>query len=157
MNVIIKIGGRDAIPVRAIPLLTYRETMSADYLAKALAGDEHFYHFEGLKAFGFEGGQARELPEAYWSNVVNTRLEALSAEIRSKEVSHEAGLNKWRSESIKALPAGVFVWRDEFEPRHERRFIHARIQKRSATPWISMNKGGVLRVVDQQLAVHGQR
>lgn len=31
-----------------------------------------------------------------------------------------------------------------------------RIQKRSATPWISMHKSGVLRVIDQQLAVHGQ-
>nr|WP_315425911.1 diguanylate cyclase [uncultured Albidiferax sp.] len=35
-------------------------------------------------------------------------------------------------------------------------FKDGRIQKRSATPWISMNKGGVLRVVDQQLAVHSQ-
>jgi hypothetical protein len=31
-----------------------------------------------------------------------------------------------------------------------------RIQKWSATPWISMNEGGVLGGVDQQLAVHSQ-
>ena len=36
-------------------------------------------------------------------------------------------------------------------------YIYWRIQIRSATPMDSMNEGGVLRTVDQQLSIHGQR
>ena len=36
-------------------------------------------------------------------------------------------------------------------------FYTGRIQIRSATPMDSMNEGGVLRTVDQQLSIHGQR
>ena len=57
MNVIVEIEGREAIPVRAIPLLTYWETMSSDSLAKALAWDDHYYHFEGLQAFSLNDGR----------------------------------------------------------------------------------------------------
>jgi len=36
LNVVVVIEGREAIPVRAIPLLTYWETMSSDALVMAL-------------------------------------------------------------------------------------------------------------------------
>ena len=35
--------------------------------------------------------------------------------------------------------------------------VAGRIQIRSATPVDSMNEGGMLRTVDQQLSVHSQR
>lgn len=136
MKVIVMIGGREAIPVRAIPLLTNWETMSSDYLAKSLAGDEHFYHFEGLKAYRLEEGIVAAVPATYWDNVVCTRLDALSDRIKAKEVSHKAGLNEWRSESLKALPAGVFVWRDEFEPRHIARFRESMSYVKSLHPMV---------------------
>ena len=36
------------------------------------------------------------------------------------------------------------------------RDVTGRIQIRSATPMDSMNEGGMLRTVDQQLSIHGQ-
>lgn len=123
MNVIVMIAGREAIPVRAIPLLTYRETLSADVLTHALAGDEHFFHFNDLKAYCLEDGRPKELPQTYWRNVVHTKLKALSDEIRSREVSHVAGLHEWWRASVEALPSGVFVWREQFEPLYHMRFV----------------------------------
>lgn len=122
MSVIVMIEGREAIPVRAIPLLTYWETMSSDALVMALAGDEHFYHFEGLQAFRLRDRRVIAIPATYWENVALTKLEALSDRIGAVEVSHKAGLDEWRSESLKVLPAGVFVWRDDFEPLHCARY-----------------------------------
>lgn len=123
MNVIVMIAGRGAIPVRAIPLLTYRETLSADVLAHALAGDEHFFYFNNLKAYYLEGGRPKELPQTYWGNIIRTKLKALSDEIGSREVSHDAGLHEWWKASVEALPPGVFVWREQFEPLYHMRFI----------------------------------
>ena len=49
-------------------------------------------------------------------------LKALSDRIGRREITHETGYDEWRPESIRKLPAGVFLWRDEFEGCFWRKF-----------------------------------
>jgi len=122
VNVIVMIEGREAIPVRAIPWLTNWETMSPDAVALALAWDEHFFRFAGLQAHRIEGESIRPIRAIWWENIASHNLNALSDSIRATEITHETGLRAWRRESLEELPAGVFVWKDEFETLHGRRY-----------------------------------
>lgn len=116
MKVTIEIDGRKAIPVRAIPFLTNWATMSPDVVADALAGEAH--HFRGLTSFRIEGPVHKKIPTTWWENFPCRQLKALSDEIKAKQTTHETGYQEWRSRSIPILPAGVFVWQDEYETRH---------------------------------------
>lgn len=123
MNLVVEIDGRAAIPVRAIPLLTNWETMSPDVVAMALAWDDHFYQFKGLCAYSVENGVAGAAIDAtWWENFPCRKLTALSEQIKATEISHEVGYDEWRSKALPVLPAGVFVWKDEFEPRYYIRY-----------------------------------
>jgi hypothetical protein len=116
VKVVVEIEGRNAIPVRAIPFLTSWETMSPDEVVDALAG--YVPAFQGLVAYRLEGTQQKEIPLAWWENFPNRQLKALTEEIKAKETTHETGYQEWRNRSIPILPAGVFVWQDEYETRH---------------------------------------
>lgn len=120
MKVTIEIDGRKAIPVRAIPFLTNWATMSPDVVADALAGEDH--HFRGLTSFRIEGTDQKKISTTWWENFPCRQLKALSAEIKDKETTHETGYQEWRSRSIPVLPAGVFVWQDEFVSCHGNRY-----------------------------------
>ncbi len=123
MNVVISIDGRDAIPVRAIPLLTYWEVLSPDDLAAALTGEDDFNQsFKDLRAYRLSDGASKAIPPDFWANFVVRELAALSERIKHSEVSHEDGYDQWRRESLSKLPAGTFVWRDEFEKCFWRKF-----------------------------------
>ena len=120
MHVITKINGKDALPVRAIPLLTDWQGLSPDGLAKILAGDsDHWPSFDGLTAYRLQiDGSIEAIPPRWWQSWVVRKLNATSDAIKAKQASHETGYQRWRSESLAQLPAGVFVWRDEFETAH---------------------------------------
>lgn len=122
MKVIISIEGREAIPVRAIPLLTDWNVMWPDAVAKALAGDESCFGFEGLCAYRMEGGEAKPIRATWWQSFAVRDLKALSDKIKSDQVTHESGHQMWRKESLAELPAGVFVWKDEYVPLYQGRF-----------------------------------
>ena len=116
MNVVVMIQGREAIPVRAIPLLTDWEVLSPDELAGSLAGDyPHNPSFEKLTAHRSEGSRLKDVKPRWWSNFSVGQLEALSHRIKHKEISHDDGYEQWQRESLPLLPPGVFVWKDEFE------------------------------------------
>ncbi len=122
MNVIVVIDGREAIPVRAIPLLTSWEVMSPDSVARALAGAEFPVGFDGLCAHRVAGSLAKQIRALTWKNFTVRKLNAISDEIKAEQVTHEAGYQKWRKQSLVALPAGVFVWKDEYVPLYEGRY-----------------------------------
>lgn len=105
MNLIVMIAGREAVPVRAIPLLTSWENLSPDEVARALARDEGFENFADLVAYRLESGALRPIADVFWRNMVVREIEALE--------DRELEYPQWRQESIIALPAGSFVWRDE--------------------------------------------
>ena len=121
MSIIILIEGREAIPVRAIPLLTDWARMSPDQVAAALAGDiEHHWEFSGLTACSIEGGDVRSIPNTWWKNFPCRALKAIADRIEHTQISSETGYQDWRRESLGALPAGAFVWKDEYEPTYYR-------------------------------------
>lgn len=124
MQVIIEINDRQALPVRAIPLLTDWHGLSPDGLAQILAGDsDHWPSFDGLTAHRLHSdGSIEAIPPRWWASWVVDELEATSNTIKAKETSRATGRQQWRRESLGQLPAGVFVWRDEFEAAHSNEY-----------------------------------
>lgn len=120
MNILITIDGREAVPVRAIPLLTDWQVLSPDVIANALAGDDDLpSSLDGLSAYRLNpDGSPEKIPPRWWENWVVRKLQAISDEIKGKQITHETGYQQWRCKSLAQLPAGVFVWRDEFETAH---------------------------------------
>ena len=120
MNVVVVIDGREAVPVRAIPLLTDWKVMWPDATAKAL--DEFYFDFEGLRAYRLEDGVPKPLKATWWQEFAVRNLKALSNRIETEQVTHDVGYQKWRKESLAELPAGVFVWKDEYVPMYQGRY-----------------------------------
>lgn len=120
MKLIIQIQGREAIPVRAIPLLTNWRFFTPDVVAQVLAGDKALDGFVvgTLQAFHFQDGAATVFPRDWWERWAARELRACSDTIKSNQPSHEPGYQQWRDESLPMLPAGAFVWKDEFERLH---------------------------------------
>ena len=128
MKLIIQIQGREAVPVRAIPLLTNWKFFTPDLVAQVLAGDKALDGFVvgTLQAFHFQDGAVTAFPKIWWKSWAARELRACSETIKSNQPSHEPGYQQWRDESLPMLPAGAFVWKDEFERLHaqnwDRRF-----------------------------------
>ena len=126
VNVIVVIDGREAIPVRAIPLLTDWDTMGPDSVALAFAWDEHIYRSEGFNAYRIENNIAKSIEARWWKNVLCVQFDALHHELKRQEtsgiLSEQEGLRQWRIASLPLLPEGVFVWKDEFEPLYVIRY-----------------------------------
>lgn len=121
MNIVVKIQGREAIPIRSIPLLTDWEVLSPDVCAKAFAGDEiSAQHFENMPTYQLdENGSYAGISSRWWANWVVRELDACAERTQADGISDEVGYALWRSESIELLPAGTFVWRDEFEAAYQ--------------------------------------
>ncbi len=113
MSVTIEINGREAIPVRAIPFVT-GWTISPDMVASSLAHTDLIAKLRGIAAYHLVGNDqpAPMLPKE-WDGV-EADLRALSETLKAGEVVDFASYPTWRHESILLLPAGVFVWKDEF-------------------------------------------
>lgn len=92
MRVIVLIGGREAIPVRAIPLLTDWETMSPHVVARALAGGKVSVGFPRLQAFRRTGDSERPVSATWWKrNACRKRkLKAVSNSMKGVEVNMTA-------------------------------------------------------------------
>lgn len=117
------IEGREAIAVRAIPLLTYWEVLSPDALAHALTGrDPSSHSFSTLLAHQVSPDGIKSVPQVWWANFMLPQLNAVSERIKQTEVSPEVGYSDWQRESLEKLPAGTFLWRDEFEACFKREF-----------------------------------
>ena len=112
MTISFQINGRATIPVRAIPIAS-KWTFSPDVIAHTFArnNDGHDWRLKGVSAYflNADGGIMRLEADAWEPICIN--LESLSARLPKKA----AGRSEWRNASIDALPAGVFVWLDEFD------------------------------------------
>ena len=113
MDAVITIEDREAIPVRAIPFIT-GWVMSPDNIAASLAHNDLARKFRDLFAYHLtsEGRSARLLPREW--DVVEEKLEILSHQLETNGKVSPQKYAIWRRESIKLLPAGTFVWKDEF-------------------------------------------
>jgi hypothetical protein len=123
-QLVVQIDGRDAIPVRAIPYVTGWK-LSPDEIAQQLAhrAGPQFARLENVAAYHMQAGSpVKMLPKEWDAHVV--QLTAFGARLREKystDTNGSQGYAAWRNGSAELLPAGVFVWRDEFESdfRHD--------------------------------------
>ncbi|MCM8597293.1 MAG: hypothetical protein NFW04_01335 [Candidatus Accumulibacter sp.] len=125
MNVVVFINSREAIPVRALPLVAPVPYGVRD-LVEGLMCCDRDNAMHGLAAYQWSPGvkQPAEVLPVQWQRV-HIRLLGLAASIKREEsaerVSPDEGLDRWSRESINILPAGVFVWKDDFEDARKRR------------------------------------
>jgi hypothetical protein len=118
MEVLQIIQGREAVPVRAIPFLTGWEEMPPDKVAEALAGINHYGHFEGFTAYKLRtDGSIKKTFSQEWRIVV-ADLAVIDITLKDTQTSVGTGRDLWRKQSISTLPAGVFVWRDELAKQY---------------------------------------
>lgn len=116
MNVIVEFDGREAIPVRAIPLVSNWHFMPPIVLAHVLGdtGGSTVSMFGDLVSYNFESGVARPISKDWWTQFPLKRLQALL------EASDGVARSQWEEQSLKVLPPGVFVWKDEYQELHDR-------------------------------------
>lgn len=122
MNVVILIQGREAIPVRAIPLLTNWRFMSPDIVAHVLGGTggSNVSVFGDLQAHALVGGRLKTVPKDWWVQNPLLELNALSKKIKAAEQIDEVGYSAWKKQSLNELPAGMFVWKDDYQVLHDK-------------------------------------
>jgi len=103
VNVLIQIKGREAIPVRAIPLLTNWTVLAPDDLAEKLSQGS-------MRSYLLDGNDVSGIQADFWSDI-EVALESLSDTMKAKQCEY----SEWQVCAVKKLPKVAFVWRDEFE------------------------------------------
>lgn len=119
MQVVITIDGRKALPVRALPFVAGRRPngvsqLSPDEVARIAAAQDGFHHADPFSTCVITDGVPQQVPSSQWGQFV-IRLEALSARLKREQRSDIEGYADWSDEAVRLLPAGVFVWLDEFQ------------------------------------------
>ncbi len=96
--------------------------MSPDEVATALAWDGIFWARHKLQAFRKEDGCTRPIQHIWWKNFCKKNLHALTDDLKAKEITFATGYRDWQRASLVGLPAGSFVWKDEYERIYGRAF-----------------------------------
>lgn len=122
MNLIIQVQDREAVPVRALALLTNWRFMSPDIVAHVIGGTggSNASLFGDLESHRVENGQVQPINKDWWVQFPLKELQALSKKIKETESIDEVGYSEWRKLSLKELPAGVFVWKDDYQKLHDK-------------------------------------
>jgi hypothetical protein len=117
MNVVVLIKGREAVPVRALPLLSNWRFMSVGDVVHLLGGTNarNVNLLGDLQSNHIVDGNVEPIVKDWWVQSPLWELRALS---ERKEIDKSA----WRKQSLKELPAGAFVWKDDYQKLHERRW-----------------------------------
>ncbi len=121
---IVIIEGREAIPVRVIPYITDWH-VHPGALVQELSrngGPDGFY--DDVFAYHIQYGHPVQMRLMEW-DAIGVSIDALEAEIRDKFPKETKGDDQqfyaaWQQQSAFKLPAGVFMWRDEFERGFEK-------------------------------------
>jgi hypothetical protein len=113
VKIVVVIEGREAIPVRAIPLLSNWRFMSPDVVAHVLGdtGGTNVSIFGDMQSGRLSDGKVLPMNKDWWAQFPLGDLKALSEKIKASESSPEAGQSEWKKRSLSELPAGVFVWK----------------------------------------------
>jgi hypothetical protein len=118
-SLVVKMADREALPVRAIPYVT-GWTISPDVVAREFARDSGpFQGMENTHTYHLVQGVATRVLPKEWDRYV-AALQGLEADLREQFSSNEQGYAAWVSKSVAKLPAGVFVWLDDFTTDFER-------------------------------------
>jgi hypothetical protein len=114
MSAIVIVDDQEALPIRAIPYIT-GWTLSPDIVTKSLAKTDHWVtRLEGLTAYHLlpDGEYAPMLPKE-WDGI-EAELQVLSDKLKVGESFDQEHYPEWRKRSISVLPAGCFVWKEDF-------------------------------------------
>lgn len=132
-SLLLRIAGREALPIRAIPYVT-GWGLSPDEVAKhfAKAMGKPFGRLENTSAHILAGDQQRQVLPKEWDLYV-AALDGLEAELKAKHSNEKLGYSEWVKLSVTRLPAGAFVWRDEFEADFARNFSPAALSSGSVS------------------------
>lgn len=118
LGLVVDVNGRDAIPVRALCFADDLKRLSPDLVAQAAAGEDHYEGTWRLPTYHLSEGSVIELKASQWAYCCR-RLKAISSRLKSTWGDADSW-DLWRSEATPVLPAGVFVWLDEFREWYER-------------------------------------
>ena len=122
MKATLLIGGREAVPVRAIPFVTGWR-LSPDALVKDLARHEHRMRYKDyLRAYQFDTANGHpEILPSEWDQVL-AQLNALEnrLDLGFAQDAELISYAEWREQSPPVLPKGCFVWKDEFDEAMKR-------------------------------------
>lgn len=119
MRLTVTINGREALPVRAIPYVS-GWNMSPDMVATALAHTDDARRLKNIFGYRVVDSEVVVVRPMQWDNVV-VALNGLDERLPPGN----DGYSKWRDESPKLLPEGVFVWLDEFSAAYGKAFSAA--------------------------------
>jgi hypothetical protein len=111
---VVKVEGREALPVRAIPYVT-GWTISPDVVAEsfAKAAVPGFEKLRNTGTYHTRDGQVVKLLPKEWDACV-AALSGLQAALKERFDNDDIGYAAWLARSVSKLPAGVFVWFDDF-------------------------------------------
>jgi hypothetical protein len=121
MNVVLTIDGRKAIPVRALPYVA-NMAETPDSLARACA-EPHYDELGknltvrnryALHSYGLDDDGFHLVPPAAYQPIL-VDLDCLTKKLKDAERIEFENRATWRREAVLLLPAGVFVWLDEFQ------------------------------------------
>lgn len=115
MSIVFLIDSCEAIPVRAIPYVT-GWSMSPDAVVSWLAHTEAegFQRIPNSAHHLLADGKFAPMLPKEWDGI-EADLKTLSTRLHATETFEKESYPAWRRESVPLLPAGVFVWKDEFE------------------------------------------
>ena len=114
MNCIVKVNGREAVPVRAIPYVT-GWSLSPDLVVRSFAQPiDSFRRLGDLRAHHISpDGSIGEMLPKEWDGIEDA-LDALSLELKAKNPDNGITRPEWLNSSVHLLPSHCFVWYDEF-------------------------------------------
>jgi hypothetical protein len=116
MDVIVKIAGREALPVWTIPYITSWD-ISADMLLKRLVAPNYNNEPTFPDAFNLDSyGDPHSIPSIWWFDT-ETRISMLEYELTDKKISQYKKLDKWHKRSVEIImqSTGCYIWLDEFK------------------------------------------
>ncbi len=120
-TLVVEVAEREALPVRAIPYVT-GWTVSPDVVARDFARvNGVFQGLENTSSHHLVNGEPTTMLPKEWDRYV-AALQGLEADLKEKYANDEQGYAAWVSQSVAKLPAGVFVWLDEFTADFERAY-----------------------------------
>lgn len=111
-SLVVTIKGREALPVRALCFVDGMKRLSPDLVAIAAAGESHYDDTWTLPTYRFSDGAVMQLKPSEWARISRT-LKAISSRLKSIWGDADS-FDLWRQQATPTLPAGVFVWLDEF-------------------------------------------
>lgn len=120
-TLLLLIDGREALPVRAIPLVVDWDHFPPDQLADILMHRLPARHNKlgELLAYHLVAGKPQRIEPWEWASVV-ADLDAFEVKVRrvippDGQGGDDEAFQAWRELAITKLPAAAFVWLDDFE------------------------------------------